>query len=100
MNPAQAEAVEATGGGWFHWINYAVQPQVMPRMIGLGLYRMDINFRDSAVVGIVGARGIGVVLNNAFDQYDYETAASVLLGIIGIVMIVEYTSGYIREPVK
>ena len=72
----------------------------MPRMIGLGLYRLDINFRESAVVGIVGAGGIGVVLNNAFDQYDYETAAAVLLLIIGIVMVVEYTSGYVRKQVQ
>jgi phosphonate transport system permease protein len=44
MDPAQAEAVRATGAGWLQWINYGVQPQVMPRMIGLGLYRFDINF--------------------------------------------------------
>ncbi len=100
MDPVQAEAVKATGGGWFQWINYSVQPQVMPRMIGLGLYRLDINFRESAVVGIVGAGGIGVVLGNAFDQYDYETAAAVLLVIIGIVMLVEYTSGYVRKMVQ
>ena len=100
MDPVQAEAVKATGGSWFQWINYAVQPQVMPRMIGLGLYRLDINFRESAVVGIVGAGGIGVVLNNAFDQYDYKTAASVLLVIIGIVMVVEYSSGYIRKQAQ
>ena len=48
MDPAQAEAVRATGAGWLQWINYGVQPQVMPRMIGLGLYRFDINFREFA----------------------------------------------------
>src|SRR6476469_1607537 len=45
MDPAQAEAVRASGASWLQWINYGVQPQVMPRMIGLGLYRFDINFR-------------------------------------------------------
>ena len=69
MDPVQAEAVRATGAGWFQWLNYAVQPQVLPRMIGLGLYRLDINFRESAVVGIVGAGGIGATLNTAFDRY-------------------------------
>ena len=100
MDPVQAEAVKATGTSWLQWVNYAVQPQVMPRMIGLGLYRLDINFRESAVLGIVGAGGIGVVLNNAFDQDDYQTAASVLLIIIAIVMVVEYSSGYIRKKVQ
>jgi phosphonate transport system permease protein len=44
MDFSQAEAVRATGAGWLQWINYGIQPQVMPRMIGLGLYRFDINF--------------------------------------------------------
>lgn len=100
MDPVQAEAVKATGGSWFQWLNYAIQPQVMPRMIGLGLYRLDINFRESAVLGIVGAGGIGATLNTAFDRYEYDTAAAVLLVIIGIVMAVEYTSGYVRKKVQ
>ncbi|MCG8508834.1 MAG: phosphonate ABC transporter, permease protein PhnE [Rhodospirillales bacterium] len=100
MDPAQAEAVKATGGAWFQWLNYAVQPQVMPRMIGLGLYRFDINFRESAIVGIVGGGGIGATLNTAFDRYEFDSAAAILLIIIGIVMIVEYTSGFVRKWVQ
>ena len=100
MDPAQAEAVRATGASWFQWLNYAVQPQVMPRMIGLGLYRLDINFRESAVVGIVGGGGIGATLLTAFDRYEFESAAAILLVIIGIVMAVEYSSGGIRRRVQ
>ena len=59
----------------------------MPRMIGLGLYRLDINFRESAVVGIVGGGGIGATLNTAFDRYEFDSAAAILLIIIGIVML-------------
>jgi len=100
MDPGQAEAVRATGGSWFQWLNYAVQPQVMPRMIGLGLYRFDINFRESAIVGIVGGGGIGATLNTAFDRYEFDSAAAILLLIIGIVMMVEYTSSYVRKWVQ
>ncbi|MGD1876048.1 MAG: phosphonate ABC transporter, permease protein PhnE [Kiloniellaceae bacterium] len=100
MDPVQAEAVRATGAGWFQWLNYAVQPQVLPRMIGLGLYRLDINFRESAVVGIVGAGGSGATLNTAFDRYEFDSAAAILLVIIAIVMAVEYTSGYVRKWVQ
>jgi phosphonate transport system permease protein len=100
MDPGQAEAVRATGASWFQWLNYAVQPQVMPRMVGLGLYRFDINFRESAVVGIVGGGGIGATLLTAFDRYEFDSAAAVLLVIIGIVMTVEYSSGYIRRWVQ
>ncbi len=100
MDPGQAEAVRATGAGWFQWLNYAVQPQVLPRMIGLGLYRFDINFRESAVVGIVGGGGIGATLLTAFDRYEFDSAAAILLIIIAIVMVVEYTSGFVRRWVQ
>lgn len=100
MSEAQAEAIKATGATWFQWINYAIQPQVMPRMIGLSIYRLDINFRESAVVGIVGGGGIGATLNTAFDRYEFDTAAAILLIIIGIVLVLEYTSGYLRKWVQ
>ncbi|MDH3453303.1 MAG: phosphonate ABC transporter, permease protein PhnE [Gammaproteobacteria bacterium] len=100
MDPVQAEAVKATGANWFQWLNYAVQPQVLPRMIGLGLYRFDINFRESAVVGIVGGGGIGATLLTSFDRYEFDSAAAILLIIIAIVMGVEYTSGYVRRWVQ
>lgn len=92
-----AEAVKSTGAGWFQWINYAIQPQVMPRMIGLSVYRLDINFRESAVVGIVGGGGIGATLKTSFERYDFSISASILLVIIAIVMLLEYSSGYFRK---
>ena len=100
MDPVQAEAIKATGSSWLQWLNYAIQPQVMPRMIGLGMYRLDINFRESAVVGIVGGGGIGATLLTSFDRYEFDSAAAILLVIIGIVMLVEYSSGYIRRWVQ
>jgi len=100
MDASQAEAVRATGGSWFQWLNYGIQPQVMPRFIGLSLYRLDINFRESAVVGIVGGGGIGATLNTAFDRYEFDSAAAILLVIIAIVMVVEYSSGYVRRMVQ
>ncbi|MEO0619787.1 MAG: phosphonate ABC transporter, permease protein PhnE [Pseudomonadota bacterium] len=100
MDVSQAEAVKATGASWFQWVNYAVQPQVMPRMIGLSMYRLDINFRESAVVGIVGGGGIGATLLTAFDRYEFDSAAAILLIIIAIVMTLEYLSGYLRRWVQ
>ena len=100
MDAAQAEAVHATGARWLQWINFGVQPQVMPRMIGLGLYRLDINFRESAVVGIVGGGGIGATLDTAFERYEFDSAAAILLVIIFIVMLAEYSSGYLRRRVQ
>ena len=100
MDKVQAEAIKASGAKWMQWINYGVQPQVMPRLIGLSIYRIDINFRESAILGLVGAGGIGATLNTAFDRYEYDTAAAILLIIILIVMGLEYLSGVIRARVQ
>jgi phosphonate transport system permease protein len=96
----QMEAIRSTGASWLQWINYAVQPQVMPRLIGLSLYRLDINFRESAVIGIVGAGGIGATLNTSINRYDYDTSAAILLIIIAVVLASEYFSGYVRKWVQ
>lgn len=100
MDKVQAEAIKASGAKWMQWINYGVQPQVMPRLVGLSIYRIDINFRESAILGLVGAGGIGATLNTAFDRYEYDTAAAILLLIIGIVMALEYISGIVRARVQ
>jgi phosphonate transport system permease protein len=97
IDEAQAEAIRATGASWLQLVNYAIQPQVMPRLIGLSLYRLDINFRESAVIGIVGAGGIGGTLNTAIDRYEYDSAGAILLIIIAIVMVAEYSSSYLRK---
>ena len=72
----------------------------MPRLIGLSWYRLDINFRESAVIGIVGAGGIGATLNTAMDRYEYDSAGAILILIIAIVMAAEYLSGYVRKWVQ
>ncbi|TVP43200.1 MAG: phosphonate ABC transporter, permease protein PhnE [Halomonas sp.] len=93
----QVEAVRATGASWLQTINQAVQPQVMPRLIGLSVYRLDINFRESAVIGIVGAGGIGATLNTSISRYEYDTSAAILLIIIAIVLLCEYSSSHVRR---
>lgn len=100
IDETQAEAMRATGASWWQVLNYGVQPQVMPRLIGLSMYRLDINFRESAVIGIVGAGGIGATLNVAMDRYEYDTAAAILLLIIVIVMASEYASSAIRKRIQ
>jgi phosphonate transport system permease protein len=99
-DPAQIEAIRATGAGWWQLIDYAIASQVMPRLIGLSMYRFDINFRESAVVGIVGAGGIGATLNTALDRYEFDSAGAILILIIVIVMACEYVSSIIRRRIQ
>jgi phosphonate transport system permease protein len=100
IDPAPLEAIRSTGAGWWQVLAYAVLPQVAPRLVGLSMYRADINFRESAVVGIVGAGGIGATLNTAMDRYEFDSAAAILLVIIGIVLACEYASGFVRAKVQ
>ncbi len=97
IDPAQVEAIRATGAGFWQVMDFAVVSQVMPRLVGLTAYKVDINFRESSVIGIVGAGGIGATLNTALDRYEFDSAAAILLIIIGIVMLCEYASGWIRK---
>lgn len=100
IDPVQLEAIRATGAGWLKVVLFAVRPQVMPRLVGLSLYRLDINFRESAVIGIVGAGGIGAALSTSFSRYEYDTSAAILIVIIGIVLVAEHLSGHIRSRVS
>ena len=97
IDSIQLEAIRSTGAGWLKMVFYAVQPQVNSRLVGLSLYRLDINFRESSVIGIVGAGGIGATLSTSFSRYEYDTSAAILLIIIGIVLTMEIISGKIRK---
>ena len=100
IDTRQLEAMRATGASWLQVIVYGVVPQVMPRFIGLSAYRLDINFRESAILGIVGAGGIGAVLRTSMQRYDFDTTGAILIIIIAIVLGLEFLSGLIRRWVQ
>lgn len=100
INKGQLEAIQSLGAGYFKTLVYAVFPQILPRFIGLTLYQVDINLRASAIIGIVGAGGIGSTLLNAFGRYDYGTASAILLVMIAIILVAEGISGYLRRFTK
>lgn len=93
----QVEAMRAAGAPYFSTLSYAIFPQIMPRQIGLTIYQLDSNLRASAVVGIVGAGGIGSTLANAFGRYDYDFALAITIVIVGAILISEAISGQIRK---
>lgn len=100
IDTGQMNAIEAVGGNRLQVYLYSVLPQVTPRIIGLSIYRLDINLRHSTVVGIVGAGGIGITLLNSFQKYDYQYTSMIILVIVGIVMVGEAASAYARRRVQ
>jgi phosphonate transport system permease protein len=100
IDSSQVDAIRSTGASWLQTIAFGVFPQVLPRMVGLSLYRFDINLREASVIGIVGAGGIGSTLNTSLQRYDYELSSAIILVIIALVMATELTSSWIRRRLQ
>jgi phosphonate transport system permease protein len=92
----QVEAVRATGASFMNVILYSVMPQVFGRFIGFATYSLDSNLRNSTMVGIVGAGGIGGTLFSAFQRFDYDFVAAILLSIIAMIMVGEVLATWVR----
>ncbi|MGL1864128.1 MAG: phosphonate ABC transporter, permease protein PhnE [Pseudodesulfovibrio sp.] len=90
------EACKAAGAPFLSVLIYAVMPQVLNRFIGFATYQFDANIRNSTMVGIVGAGGIGGTLFASFQRYDYDFLCAILLSIIGLIMISEFLAMRIK----
>ncbi|MGB8624118.1 MAG: phosphonate ABC transporter, permease protein PhnE [Paracoccaceae bacterium] len=93
------EALEATGASRFKVIAYAIVPQVMPTFWAVSILRWDINLRESTVLGLVGAGGIGIILQSAIDTFNWPEAATVLLAILALVILGEIVSAILRRRI-
>lgn len=93
----QVEAVRATGASFMNVILFGVLPQVLPRFIGFCTYQLDSNLRNSTMVGIVGAGGVGGVLFSAFQRFEYGFVMTILLTIIGIIIVGELLANMLKS---
>ena len=93
----QVEAVRATGASFMNVILFGVLPQVLPRFIGFSTYQLDSNLRNSTMVGIVGAGGVGGVLFSAFQRFEYGFVLTILLTIIAIIVVGELLANAVKK---
>jgi phosphonate transport system permease protein len=93
----QLEAVRATGASFLGVVIFAVVPQVFSRFIGFVAYETDANLRNSTMVGIVGAGGIGGTLFAAFQRFDYDFVCGIVLVIIAIIMAGEVLAQLVKR---
>jgi len=100
MPDGQIEAIRATGANFTKLLLYAVQPQALPRYLGVSIYRLDANLRHSTVVGIVGAGGIGQTLAATFSRYDYDFSLAILITIVSLVFAGEFFSTWVRGRLR
>ena len=98
-NRGSIEALKAAGAPKFSTVLLGYWPQVRPSFWSIALFRWDINIRESAVLGLVGAGGIGVVLDTALNLLYWDQVAVVLLTIFGVVVLTELFVTAIRTRV-
>lgn len=93
----QVEAIRATGAPFMSVIAYGVLPQVLTRFVGFATYQVDSNLRNSTMVGLVGAGGIGGTMFAAFQRFDFDFLLTILLAIIAVIMVSEALQNQIKK---
>jgi phosphonate transport system permease protein len=91
------EALSAMGATRLGLIFSAIVPQAMPSFVATSLFSLEKAVRGSVILGLVGAGGIGVELKVAFDLFDYDTAATIIIAVFLLVVLVEQVSNRIRK---
>lgn len=99
IDDGPVEAARAVGGRGLQVQRWGVLPQVLPELIGFWLYRFEINIRASAVLGVVGAGGIGALLQQTITFGRWDKAATAILVVIVATIIVDTISGGIRRRI-
>ena len=100
VDPKPLEAATAAGASRLQVVTHAVLPQVLPQLADITIYRWEYHFRASAVLGIVGAGGIGFELMAALRLIKYDEVAAILLAVLACVLVVDGLGAALRRRLK
>lgn len=95
--PGPIEALRASGAPWLSVLTFGYWPQVKPAVWSIALFRFDINVRESAVLGLVGAGGIGMALDAALNLFQWDRVALILVAMFVIVIAAEIGVTQVRK---
>lgn len=99
IDPKPVEAIRAVGGNQFQVMYYGIVPQILPVIIGTIIFEWDINIRRSAIMGLVGAGGLGLVFFRQMAMFNYGGVTLVVLMVLMLVALGELVSHYARKAV-
>lgn len=99
IDTGPVESARASGAASLSTIRWTIVPQVLPEVVAFWLYRFEINIRASAILGILGAGGVGSLLAQVFERRDWERIGITLTVIIVVTVIVDQISGAVRHRV-
>ena len=97
--PGPVEALKAAGAPWASIFLKGYWPQVVPAFWGIALFRWDISVRESAVLGLVGAGGIGMAIDSAMNLFQWDRVALMLVAIFTVVVVAELAVTFIRKRI-
>lgn len=93
-------AVRGTGATWSQTVRYGLWPQSIPQVVAFTVYRLEMNFRDAAVLGLVGAGGIGYYIQLYVRGFQYDKVAVLLLVIVAVVLALDTVTLWVRRWVR
>ncbi|QTF07098.1 phosphonate ABC transporter, permease protein PhnE [Brenneria izadpanahii] len=99
IDETQVEAVMATGASQLQVIDYAIVPQILPSLFGITVFRWDINIRESAILGLVGAGGLGLNLQSSLNMLAWPQITIIFLVILLTVVVSEWVSAVVRKAI-
>jgi len=99
VDPQPIESLQATGASRLQILFYGILPQVLPQFISYTLYRWEVNIRMAAVLGLVGAGGLGQRIHIAISLFFEQQLLTLIMAIYILVTIVDYVSAYLRRKV-
>ncbi len=99
IDPGPVEAARASGAGSLQMQRWGVLPQVLPEIVGFWLYRFEINIRAGAVLGVVGAGGIGFSLQQTIQFHRYDLAGTAIIVVVVATIAVDTISGWVRRRI-
>lgn len=99
IDQTQIEAITATGASRWQVMAYGIVPQILPAFAGIAVFRWDINIRESTVLGLVGAGGIGLQLSSSLNVLAWPQVSLILLVILAAVVIGEWVSAKVRGAI-
>lgn len=98
-DPGPREALTAIGASPSDIVAATIVPQAMPSFIATALFCLEKATRASVILGLVGAGGVGIELKVAFDLFQYDLAATIIIAIFVLVVVVEQVSGVLRRRI-
>lgn len=99
IDQTQVEAITATGASRWQVMAYGIVPQILPAFAGIAVFRWDINIRESTVLGLVGAGGIGLQLQGSLNTLAWPQVSLILLVILFTVLVSEWVSAKVRGAI-